>query len=328
MLTRRKVPTCSIDERKCFRACRIDILLSCLGILSGTERSLPLATILASPFTNLATTRLSIVHLTCPGRLFCRTMRKFFDLDLRRVPRAISRGRTVRMRRGLEGFFRMLSHFERVLPCATVRSLLTGVVSGANCKLFVDTVPKNTRERTGMRVLIRGTETFRKADCGNLFGFMHCVRRLGGCSISCNRTDVVSRRSSAIHVVDVRGDGNLRFPVIFMTKAKGRFGARSLGKDVIVRPEGKIKVSIMSLRVEAGTPAFLGGVVRRGAGLRGLTRRLHILCMTVAETGRGLVLANDLGVKRSNLRPCIGRVASEGSPLDLCRLRDTGHCLS
>lgn len=124
---------------------------------------------------------------------------------------------------------------------------------------------------------------------------MEFVRQVQSENSSLNTTHTLNRRRSIIHLVAVRDDGKLRFPFIFVTKLTHGFGALSLGGPCLLSGRFKFTTGCMGTRGEVSCPSLPRVTFGQGGGVRVLTRRVQILCITLAETGRGLFLMSSIG---------------------------------
>ncbi|MCD8090872.1 MAG: UvrD-helicase domain-containing protein [Clostridiales bacterium] len=258
-------------------------IISLLKVIDNPFSDIDLVTVLHSPIYRLTTEELGLIKLSCEERSM-----SFYD-----ITKNYAESHSDVISEKLSKFFKQREHFAKRFKTEPVNAVLSEIYTETDYYNYLNLLNDNKKRRANLDKLLDLGAEYDQTSQGGLYGFLRCIDSVtdGGEFI---QAQVLTPKTDAVRIMTIHGSKGLQFPVVFLSKIKGRFQKVNKGSKIIFDKHMGICMAAFDPkeRIVYETAASKAAEIRNNRDMIAEDMRLYYVAMTRAEK-RLFITASD-----------------------------------
>lgn len=277
------IPAYAGSQEGYFEAYEVSVLLDYLRLLDNQKQDVPLAAVLASPFSGLDARQMAEIRTEFPEGTFYEAAENY-----------VSAGReqsgAEELWKRLHAFYRQLEHFREMVPYTAIHELLWKILEETGYGLYVAAMPGGEQRTANIEMLVEKAAAFEGTSYKGLFNFVRYIELLRKYDVDYGEANIADEQSDTVRIMSIHKSKGLEFPVVFVAGMGKRFNTQDMRGSVIIHPEWGVGIDAVDLKRRTKIPTFLKKIIQQNVKLENLGEELRVLYVAMTRAKEKLIL--------------------------------------
>ncbi len=307
------IPAYAGSREGYFGAYEVSVLLDYLRLLDNQRQDVPLAAVLASPFTGLDAGQMAEIRTAYPEGTFYGAVERYVNAGREEAAEEKSgqeqagseqgsahaqrAGDDIRARKlwvRLDAFYRRLEYFRNMVPYTAIHELLWKIIEETGYGLYIAAMPGGEQRTANVEMLVEKAAAFEGTSYKGLFHFVRYIEQLRKYDVDYGEANIADEQSDTVRIMSIHKSKGLEFPIVFVAGMGKPFNTQDTKGAMIIHPEWGVGIDAVDLKRRTKIPTFLKKIIQRDVMLENLGEELRVLYVAMTRAKEKLILTGQL----------------------------------